>query len=154
MGAVSAGAGDSAGEDPPCSLIGGLAVARSRPPADPNRRLVLLLCATAVADALVAAAPGPWTLALALVLAGTCIAPAFATLYAMVADLAREGTLTESYTWITTGITAGAALGSAAGGALIDAHSPHAAMAAAAALVGVATLITSSGVGARRSVAA
>ena len=68
---------------------------------------------------------------LALFLAGACIAPAFATLYAMVADLAREGTLTESYTWLTTGIAAGIAAGSAVGGALIDGVSTHAAMGAA-----------------------
>ena len=133
------------------SLIGGLAVARSRAPADPNRRLVAMLAATAVADGLVALAPGPATLAAALVLAGSCIAPAFATLYAMVADLAREGTLTESYTWITTGITAGVAVGSAAGGGLIDGVSTHAAMGAAAGMVVLATLITMSGIGARRS---
>jgi MFS family permease len=136
------------------SLIGGIAVARSRAPADPNRRLVALLAATAAADALVAVAPEPATLAAALLLAGSCIAPAFATLYAMVADLAREGTLTESYTWITTGITAGAALGSAVGGAVIEAVSTHAAMGGAAGMVALATLITSSGIGARRSVAA
>ena len=136
------------------SLVGGLAVARSRPPADPNRRLVTLLWATAAADALVAVAPEPWTLAIALVVAGSCIAPAFATLYAMVADVAREGTLTESYTWITTGITAGVALGSAVGGAVVDAVSTHAAMAGAAGMVAVATLVTTSGIGARRSVAA
>lgn len=133
------------------SLIGGLAVARSRAPADPNRRLVAMLGATAVADGLVALAPGPATLAVALVLAGSCIAPAFATLYAMVADLAREGTLTESYTWITTGITAGVAIGSAVGGGLIDGVSTHAAMGAAAGMVVLATLITISGIGARRS---
>ncbi|MGE0027680.1 MAG: MFS transporter [Thermoleophilia bacterium] len=136
------------------SLAGGLAVARSSAPADPNRRLVTLLWATAAADALVAVAPEPWTLAIALVLAGSCIAPAFATLYAMVADVAREGTLTESYTWITTGITAGVALGSALGGAVVDAASTHAAMAGGAGMVVVATLVTTSVLGVRRSVAA
>jgi len=136
------------------SLAGGLAVARSRAPADPSRRLVTLLWATAAADALVAAAPGPWTLAIALVVAGLCIAPAFATLYAMVADVAREGTLTEAYTWITTGITAGVALGSAIGGTVVDSVSTHAAMAGAAGMVVVATVITTSALGVRRSVAA
>src|SRR5680860_466613 len=50
-----------------------------------------------LADALVSLAPTPATLALALFLAGSCIAPAFATLYLMVSDLARDGTVTESY---------------------------------------------------------
>ncbi len=117
------------------SLIGGVAIARRRAPADPRRRLAALLLATALADALVALAPRPALLAPALLLAGSCIAPAFATLYAMVADLAREGTLTESYTWIGTGVTAGAALGSAVGGVAIDAVSTHAALGGAAAMV-------------------
>jgi MFS family permease len=124
------------------SLVGGVVVARRPPPADPLRRLVVLLGATALADALVAAAPDPLTLGPALLVAGAFIAPAFSTLYAMVADVAREGTLTESYAWLTTGIAAGAAGGSALGGALVDALSTHATMAAAAAMVAVAAAIT------------
>lgn len=127
------------------SMAGGLLSARGRAPADPRRRLVVLLAATAVADGLVALAPSPWTLALALFLAGACIAPAFATLYSMVADLARDGTLTESYTWLTTGIVAGIAVGAATGGVVVDAASTHVAMGGAAALVAVAAIITSAG---------
>ena len=127
------------------SLIGGVAIARGRAPADPHRRLVAMLGATAVADVLVALAPAPPALAVALLLAGACIAPAFATLYTMVADFAAEGTLTESYTWLTTGITTGVALGAAAGGAIIDSVSTHAAMGGAAAMVALATLIVAAG---------
>jgi MFS family permease len=123
------------------SLVGGVATARSRAPSDPRGRLVLLLAATAVADLLVAAAPRPLLLAPALFVAGSCIAPAFATLYSMVSELAREGTLTESYTWVSTGVTTGLAAGAAAGGATVDAFSTHAAMAGAAGMVMLATLI-------------
>lgn len=124
------------------SLVGGLLTARSRAPSDPQRWLVLMLAATAGADGLVALAPNPWLLAPALVLAGTCIAPAFTTLYGMVADVARQGTLTESYTWVSTGITAGIATGAAAAGVVIDGVSTNAAMAGAAGAVAVAALIT------------
>jgi MFS family permease len=127
------------------SLLGGLASARGPAPADPARRLLALLAATALADALVAAAPNPPVLALALLLAGGCIAPAFATLYAMVADLATEGTLTESYTWLTTGIAGGMAVGSAGGGSLVDAVSTHAAFAGAVAMVTLAALVAAAG---------
>ncbi len=127
------------------SLVGGLLTARGRPPSDPRRRLVVLLVATAVADALVSLAPTPATLALALFLAGSCIAPAFATLYSMVSDLARDGTITESYTWLTTGITAGAAAGAAIGGALVEAASTHVAMGGAAAMVAIAAIIATAG---------
>ena len=118
------------------SMVGGVLIARGRAPADPHRRLAGLLAATAVADVLVALAPSLPAMGMALFLAGACIAPAFATLYAMVADLAREGTLTESYTWLTTGIAAGIAAGSAAGGAVVDAVSTHAAIGGAAGMVG------------------
>lgn len=127
------------------SFVGGMMVARGRPPADPARRLLLMLAATAAADGLVAAMPRPLFLGAALVLGGACIAPAFATLYAMVADLAAEGTLTEAYTWLMTGIAAGVAVGSAAGGALIDTVSTHAAFGAAAAMVGLATVVVATG---------
>jgi MFS family permease len=127
------------------SMVGGLLSARGRAPADPRRRLAALLAATAVADALVALAPSLPALGIALFLAGACIAPAFATLYAMVADLAREGTLTESYTWLTTGITAGVAAGVAAGGAVVDAVSTHAAIGGAAAMVALAAVIATAG---------
>ncbi|HSJ74290.1 MAG TPA: MFS transporter [Miltoncostaeaceae bacterium] len=127
------------------SMAGGLLSARGRAPADPHRRLTGLLAATAVADGLVALAPSLPALGIALFLAGACIAPAFATLYAMVADLAREGTLTESYTWLTTGIAAGIAAGSAAGGAVVDAVSTHAAIGGAAGMVALAALIATAG---------
>ena len=127
------------------SMVGGVLTARGRAPADPHRRLMILLLATAVTDGLVALAPGVPALAVALFLAGSCIAPAFSTLYTMVSDLAREGTLTESYTWITTGIAGGLAVGSAVGGALVDSVSTHAAMGLAAGMVAVAALIATAG---------
>lgn len=127
------------------SLVGGLVLARRRAPVDPAGRLLALLAATAVADALVAAAPTTIALALALVVAGAFIAPAFATLYAMVADVAREGTLTEAYTWLMTGIAGGAAIGAAAGGVLVDTVSTHLAMAVAAASVALAATVVGLG---------
>ena len=126
-------------------MVGGVLTARGRAPADPRRRLAAMLAATALADVLVALAQGLPALGLALFIAGAFIAPAFATLYSMVSDLAREGTLTESYTWITTGIAGGAAAGAAAGGALVEAVSTHAAMGGAAVMVGLAALVVAAG---------
>ncbi len=127
------------------SLLGGVLTARARAPRDPHRWLVLMMSATACADALAAAAPNPWFLGPALFLAGTCIAPAFTTLYGMVADVAPEGTLTESYTWVSTGITAGMAGGAALAGVVVDGFSTHAAIAGAAGAVVIATLIVVAG---------
>ncbi len=139
------------------SLLGGLVAARSGASSQPARRVLALLVATAVADAVLVAAPSPWALALALVLAGSFIAPAFATLYGMVPHLARAGTLTESYTWLTTGISVGAAAGSALAGALVAADSSRAGLAVAAALVALGALSLVGGrhrLGLRASVAA
>jgi MFS family permease len=127
------------------SLLGGLVAARSGASAQPARRVLALLAATAVADAVLMAAPSPWALAFALMLAGSFIAPAFATLYGMVPDLARAGTLTESYTWLTTGISAGAAAGSALAGVLVAAGSSRAGLAVAAALVALGALSLAGG---------
>ena len=127
------------------SMVGGVLTARGRAPADPRRRLGAMLAATALADVLVALAPGLLLLGLALFLAGAFIAPAFATLFAMVSDLAREGTLTESYTWLTTGLAGGAAVGAAAGGALVEAASTHAALGGAAVMVGLAAVVVTAG---------
>jgi MFS family permease len=127
------------------SMIGGVLTARGPAPADPRRRLAAMLAGTALADVLVALAPGLIVLGLALFLAGAFIAPAFATLFAMVSDMAREGTLTESYTWLTTGIAGGAAAGAAIGGALVDAVSTHVAMGFAAVMVGLAALVVTAG---------
>jgi MFS family permease len=126
-------------------MVGGVLTARGRAPADPRRRLGAMLAATALADVLVALAPGLLLLGLALFLAGAFIAPAFATLFAMVSDLAREGTLTESYTWLTTGLAGGAAVGAAAGGALVEAASTHAALGGAAVMVGLAAVVVTAG---------
>ena len=122
------------------SLLGGLVAARAGASPQPARRVLALLVATAVADALLMAATSPWVLALALVLAGSFIAPAFATLYGMVPDLARPGTLTESYTWLTTGISVGAAAGSALAGVLVAAGSSREGLAVAAALAALGAL--------------
>ena len=139
------------------SLVGGVVASRSGAPAQPARRVLALLAATAVADAALMAAASPWALAVALVLAGSFIAPAFATLYGMVPDLARAGTLTESYTWLTTGISIGAAAGSALAGAVVAAGSSRAGLAVAAAMVALGALSLVAGrhrLGARASVAA
>ena len=127
------------------SLLGGLVAARSGASSRPARRVLALLVATAAADAVLMAAPSPWILALALVLAGCFIAPAFATLYGMVPDLARAGTLTESYTWLTTGISIGVAAGSALSGALVAAGSSRSGLAVAAGLVALGALSLAGG---------
>ena len=113
------------------SLIGGLAAARAGAARDPVRRLTLLLAALAAGHLLLTIPLGPLPLAALLLLAGLALSPAIAAAYAMVESLAPAGTVTEAYTWLSTGIAAGLAAGAALSGALAQSHGAGAAFAAA-----------------------
>jgi MFS family permease len=114
------------------SMLGGLLAARAGPPHDPIRRLCLLLATLAGGHLLVAVPDDPWVIAALLLAAGCAIAPMFTLAYGMVEALAPAGTVTEAYTWLSTGIAAGFAAGSAAGGFVAEAVGPGAAFAVAA----------------------
>jgi MFS family permease len=115
------------------SLLGGLVAARAGAARDPVRRLTLLLAALAGGHLLLTIPLGPLPLAALLLLAGLALSPAIATAYAMVGSLAPAGTVTEAYTWLSTGIAAGLAAGAALSGALAQSHGAGAAFAAAGA---------------------
>ena len=102
------------------SLIGGLVAAHGRPPADRVRRLCLYLVLLAAGHALLALPLGLLALAPLLLLAGGAIAPAFGLAYGLVDSAASEGTVTEAFTWLTTGIAAGLAAGSGLAGVLAE----------------------------------
>jgi MFS family permease len=102
------------------SFVGGVLAARGRPPADRVRRLSVLLVALAVGHALLALPVGLLALAPLLVVAGGAIAPAFGLAYGLVDTAAPEGTVTEAFTWLTTGIAGGLALGSGVAGVLAE----------------------------------
>ena len=115
------------------SLLGGLASARAGVAADPVRRLTALLAALAAGHLVLTLTTGLLALAGLLLLAGLALSPAMAVAFAMVEGLAPPGTVTEAYTWLSTGIAAGLALGAAASGGLAEAEGAGAAFAAAAA---------------------
>jgi hypothetical protein len=56
--------------------------------------------------------------------AGAAIAPTFVCANGMLDGLAPRGTLTEAFTWMSTGMTVGVATGSALAGVLVEAASP------------------------------
>jgi MFS family permease len=123
------------------SMVGGLIAARCGTAAQPVARLLALLGGLAAADLLVAAAPVPAALLLAMVAAGVPIAPLFAIVYQLAGDVAREGTATEAFTWLSTGIGVGLACGTTLAGALAQHGGPHAGFAAAAIAIGVGALV-------------
>jgi hypothetical protein len=111
------------------SMLAGVAVARAGAPADATRRLALVLAAWGLAHAAVALAGSPLQLGLLLMVAGATIAPTLVCANGMLDALAPAGTLTEAFTWTSTGMAAGFAAGSALAGALVEAASPAVALA-------------------------
>jgi MFS family permease len=110
------------------SMAAGFAVGRAGPGKDPPRRLAVLLFAWGAAHAAVGFGSTPVAIALLLLVAGSAIAPTFVCENGMLDKLAPRGTLTEAFTWISTGLIGGIALGSALGGAITEAASPGTAM--------------------------
>jgi MFS family permease len=112
------------------SMLAGLAIGRLGAATDPPRRLAIALAAWGLAHAAVGVSGEPAVLGLILVVAGASIAPTFVSANGMLDDLAPAGTITEAFTWTSTGIAVGIAAGSAIGGAVVEAASPAVAMAA------------------------
>ena len=112
------------------SMLAGLAIGRAGAAADPPRRLALALGAWGLAHAALGVSGEPALLGLLLLVAGATIAPTLVSANGMLDDLAPVGTITEAFTWTSTGIAVGIAAGSALAGALVEAASPALAMAA------------------------
>ncbi|MGW2645554.1 MFS transporter [Streptomyces sp. NPDC001393] len=108
LGALSAG-----------SAIGGLAngVVRWRVPA--RVRLCGFAVALGLATAVAGLAPGLWTLAGVMGLAGAFVAPALTTAYLVVDEAAPEGARTQAGAWVNTGVNAGSSVGAMVTGLLI-----------------------------------
>jgi predicted MFS family arabinose efflux permease len=110
------------------SMLGGLlygALHSSRPPA---QQMGFLVIALAVGSVLPMVAPGALTMALALLLYGTTIAPFMACNALLLGASAPRGTTTEAFAWNSSMIFAGAAIGTALAGLLADAAGPTAAL--------------------------
>jgi MFS family permease len=123
------------------SLIAGLLAARRGPSREPVAELLRLHVILTVCNAALIAAPGVVGLGAMLAVAGAAIAPMFAVLYRLLAEVADEDSVTEAYSWELTGITAGVAIGSAVGGALASGPGARAAFVAAAAATAAGALI-------------
>jgi MFS family permease len=115
------------------SLAGGLAAAHRGPARDPGRGLLVLTSALALAHLPLALA-GLHLVALSalLVAAGAVVAPVFAAMHGMIDAVARAGTTTEAFAWVTTSIGGGIAIGAPLAGVLTDAVGPSAGFVAAA----------------------
>jgi len=99
------------------SLVGGLLLGHLPigPTALPRRLIVVFVGAV-----LAVFAWDFWSLSIALVIAGICLAPALAVMFAIVSASVRYSDTAEAYGWVGTGQLIGAAAGSAVAGGLID----------------------------------
>jgi MFS family permease len=124
------------------SLVGGVLATRLGGGTDSAAGLTAVLAALAVGHLALAAAAGSLAaLALTLLAAGTAIAPAYASVYAMVERLAPAGTVTEAFAWLGTAAAVGTAAGAAGAGPLAEAAGPVAAFVLAGGAGAVATLL-------------
>jgi MFS family permease len=123
------------------SMAGGLVFGSRASGRGPERRMIGLLALVVAGIALLAVAAGLVQLAAGMVLAGLGIAPAIACLYLLVDRLAPAGTVTEAFTWVTTGFATGFAAGNALGGTLVQRLGVDASFLAAAAGVAAAALL-------------
>lgn len=103
------------------SLVGGLALGHL--PVGPWA-LARRMFVTFVGMALAIFAWEFWSLSVALLIAGICIAPALAVMFAIVSASVKFSDTAEAYGWVGTGQLIGAALGSAVAGVLIDRAGP------------------------------
>jgi predicted MFS family arabinose efflux permease len=141
-GGSSAAAGPLLGIWGAGSLIGGLVAARAGGGAQSAAGLTLVLGALAAGHlALVPAAGSALAMGVVLLAAGTAIAPAYASIYALVERAAPEGTVTEAFSWLATAAAIGTSLGAAAAGALADSAGAEASFLLAAGAGVVATVV-------------
>jgi MFS family permease len=120
------------------SLSGGLALGRlSIGPWALAWRLGVVL----VGSALALVAWEFWSLNVALLIAGVCIAPALAVIFAIVSSSVKFSDTAEAYGWIGTGQLIGAAAGSAVAGFLIDGTGSDGGFWAAVAFAALGTLV-------------
>jgi MFS family permease len=103
------------------SMVGGLAYGARTWSDDPARRYTVLVAMLAAGLVPLAAAGGWLQMGALLLVSGATIAPTVACGYLLIDRSAPAGTVTEAFTWASTGFMSGAALGNALGGVAVDA---------------------------------
>ncbi|MFJ7148363.1 MFS transporter [Streptomyces sp. NPDC100445] len=107
LGALSAG-----------SALGGLAHGAVRWRASTRARLCRFAAGLGLVLVPAGLAPGLWTLAGAMVVAGAFVAPALTTAYLLADETAAEGARTRAGAWVNMGVNAGSSAGALVAGVL------------------------------------
>jgi MFS family permease len=126
------------------SFVGGVVAGLLTSQFRPARRYLASLALFAVGLIPLLLAGSIAELALLALVTGLPLAPSFASAYALLGVLAREGTATATFAWNSSSVIAGSALGSAVGGVCVSAGGYRLAILAAigAATVAVGTVAT------------
>ncbi|GLW51682.1 MFS transporter [Streptomyces sp. NBRC 14336] len=103
------------------SCLAGAVFGLLRPKGAPEPRWLLGVCAMAVSMIPLLLVGNLPFLAVALFLAGLCIAPTMITTMSLIEQHVPRAHLTEGMTWVSTGLAVGVALGSSVAGWVIDA---------------------------------
>ena len=106
------------------ALASGLFYSTRTPPADPARRLRLLVAALALGYAPLALTLPPAGMAPLAVLSGLALPPLLTCTFILVDRLAPDGTVTEAFAWVVTAFLIGSSIGSAVAGTLADRAGP------------------------------
>ncbi|MFI9010022.1 MFS transporter [Actinosynnema sp. NPDC053489] len=102
------------------SGAGGLWFGTRPPTASPARQFAFLLWLNALATAVLALAPGPVALGVAITAAGLVIAPALTVYLSIVGRIVPSAMLTEAHTWVATLPVAANSAGGAVAGLVVD----------------------------------
>ncbi|MGW4942849.1 MFS transporter [Actinoplanes sp. NPDC004185] len=102
------------------STGGGIYFGTRRPATGLSRRYAVLLAAIGAGFLSLVAAPGPWWLAVVLIVGGVAMAPALTVENHLVSRIAPGEVLNEAYTWVITMAVTASAVGSAVAGTVVD----------------------------------
>jgi MFS family permease len=100
------------------ALAGGLTAAGRRWTLPPERRLIRLLVLFGVAFVPALLARSLPAMAAAMALSGAFLAPTLACIFVLTGSRALQGTITETFAWLTSAFLVGSAVGAAAAGTL------------------------------------
>ncbi|MBE9374748.1 MFS transporter [Saccharopolyspora sp. HNM0983] len=123
------------------ALAGGIAYTMLSAAGDEHRRLQLLLCALGLGYAPLVIQLEIPAMAVLAILSGLALPPVLACSFALIGQLAPEGTITEAHAWMITAFGAGNAAGSALAGFAADTVSSRLALAASVAMATVALVV-------------
>ena len=133
------------------SIMGGVIAARRPAPEDPARTLAFYMAWLGAATLPLALAQDMVSLGALIFVAGVFIAPAMAVANGLLGEVAPAGTMTEAFTWSTTGTGGGIALGAAVGGWMVESAGAAGAYAFAGAAAVAGAAVTAAGITRLRS---